>query len=263
MPTSRRNFIKNAGLAGATSVAFPLPGLAEMDELSHQNETRPKTLFFDVNETLLDLTKLEKSVTEALNGKEELVTLWFTTMLHYSLVSTVGNQYEDFGKIGAATLVMVAANNNIDLTMEKAKEALTPIRSLAPHPEVKKALGLLKKEGYQMVSFTNGSNDTVADQLKNAGIDEMFDARLSIEDIGKYKPHADTYAWAARKMGRKPGECMLIAAHGWDIAGALWAGWRGAFISRPGKQLYPLAPKPEVTGPDLQIISEKLTSLQK
>ena len=263
MPTSRRNFIKNAGLAGATSIAFPFSGLADANELSGSIEKRPKTLFFDVNETLLDLTKLEESVKEVLKGKEELVPLWFTTMLHYSLVTTVGNQYEDFGKIGAATLMMVAANNNIDLTLEKAKEVISPIRSLDPHPEVKQALSLLKKEGFQMVSFTNGSNETVADQLQNAGIDDLFDARLSIEDIGKYKPHADTYAWAARKMGRKPRECMLIAAHGWDIAGALWAGWRGAFIKRSGKQLYPPAQPPEIIAPNLAEIADRLVSLEK
>ncbi|UJH92313.1 hypothetical protein LZ575_07215 [Antarcticibacterium sp. 1MA-6-2] len=45
---------------------------------------------------------------------------------------------------------------------------------------------------------------------------------MSIEDIGKYKPHQDTYNWASRKLGIKPEESMLIAAHGWDIAGALW-----------------------------------------
>lgn len=45
---------------------------------------------------------------------------------------------------------------------------------------------------------------------------------------------------------------MLIAAHGWDVAGALWAGWRAAFISRPGQQIFPLAPKTEILESDLQ-----------
>jgi 2-haloacid dehalogenase len=45
---------------------------------------------------------------------------------------------------------------------------------------------------------------------------------------------------------------MLIAAHGWDVAGALWAGWRAAFISRPGQQIFPLAPKTEIIASDLQ-----------
>lgn len=263
MATSRRKFIRNAGLAGAVGITYPIAGRAGFMGMQEPNKKRPETLFFDVNETLLDLTPLKKSVEDALHGKSELIPLWFTTMLQYSLVATAGNQYQDFGEIGAATLVMVAANNDIKLSMAKAKKAIAPIRSLPPHPEVKEALSLLRNDGYQMVSFTNSSNEAIADQLQNAGIDVLFEERLSIEDIGKYKPHADTYSWAARKMGRSPQECMLMAAHGWDIAGALWAGWRGAFIARPGQQLYPPAVEPEFIGPNLKVISEKLLALKK
>lgn len=227
----------------------------------HKN--RPKILFFDVNETLLDLTTLKVSVGRALNGKEELLPIWFTTMLQYSLVETVGNQYKDFGEIGAATLQMVAANNEIKLSTEEAKEAVSPITSLPPHPGVKAALKKLKENGYRLASLTNSSNSAVEKQFITAGLLDFFEERLSIEDIGKYKPHFDTYNWTARKMGIKPEEAMLIAAHGWDVAGALWASWRAAFVSRPGQQKYALASDTEITAPDLKLISEKLIALEK
>ena len=41
-------------------------------------------LFFDVNETLLDLNAMKTSVAAALSGRAELLPLWLTTMLHYS-----------------------------------------------------------------------------------------------------------------------------------------------------------------------------------
>ncbi|MDW5290488.1 haloacid dehalogenase type II [Formosa sp. PL04] len=229
--------------------------------LKEKQIVRPKVLFFDVNESLLDLDNMKESVGEALNGRTDLSTLWFTTMLHYSLVTTASRQYEDFGTIGAATLRMVAANNGIELSEHASKEALKPLTSLPPHPEVIEALTAIKAAGFIMVSLTNSSNKGVETQFENAGLTEFFDERLSIEDIGKYKPDADVYDWAARKMGVKPNECMMIAAHGWDIAGALWAGWRGAFISRPGKQLYPLAPLPEINEPDLLEISKTLIAI--
>ena len=191
-----------------------------------------------------------------------MVPLWFTTMLQYSLVSTSGRQYVDFGAIGAATLSMVAANHGIQLTEEEAQEALRPLRSLPAHPEVKEALGNIRQAGYTMVSLTNSSNNGVAAQFEHAGLTGFFDEQLSIEDIGKYKPHRDVYDWAARKMGVSPNDCMMIAAHGWDIAGAIWAGWRGAFIARPGQQLYPLAPLPEINEPDLLKVAEKLVNLK-
>lgn len=226
------------------------------------SDIRPKVLFFDVNESLLDLGNLKKSIGKALGDREELLPLWFTTMLQYSLVSSAARQYEDFGVIGAATLRMVASNHGIKLSEGEAKAALSPLRSLPPHPEVKEALQKLKNAGYKMVSLTNSSNEGVALQFKKAGLNDYFDMRLSIEDVAKYKPDRDVYDWAAHKIGAQPHECLMIAAHGWDIAGALWAGWRGAFIARPGQQLYPLAPLPELNEPDLLKISDKLIALK-
>lgn len=51
---------------------------------------------------------------------------------------------------------------------------------------------------------------------------------------------------------------MLIAAHGWDVAGALHAGLQAAFISRKGQAKYPLAPEAKMGGPNLTSIAQKL-----
>ena len=265
MKNNRRDFIKKTAFLGFAGATIPNLGFAESSVQETETKApqiRPKVLFFDVNETLLDLTAMKTSVGNLLGGRSDLLPLWFTTMLQYSLVSTVGRQYNDFGIIGAAALQMVAANNGISITEKEAQDAiLGPIRSLPSHPEVKASLQQLKEAGYKLVSFTNSSNKGVKTQFENAGLLDYFEERLSIEDMGKFKPHADAYDWAARKMGIKPSECLLVAAHGWDIAGAIWAGWRGAFISRPGAQLYPLAPLPEINESDLALVTKKLISL--
>lgn len=266
MKNNRRNFIKNLGIMGTTGVL--IPNLVLGNTLENKDimttKTKPKILFFDVNETLLDLTDMKKQVGEALGGREDLLSLWFTTMLQYSLVTTASGQYEHFGNIGAAALQMVAANNGITMSQEEARNTIVnSLRGLPAHPEVKEALTQLKRDGYKLVSFTNSSNEGVKKQFESAGLTDYFDERLSVEDVGKFKPFSDTYAWGAQKMGVKPEECMLIAAHGWDVAGALWADWRAAFVSRPGQQLFPLAPKTEINEPDLLKISEQLIALNK
>lgn len=229
--------------------------------MENTNKLRPKVLFFDVNETLLDLTNMKQVVRTALNGKDDLLSLWFTTMLQYSLVTTASGQYEHFGNIGAAALQMVAANNDIKLSEEEArKTVVNSLHGLPVHPEVKEALTQLKKDGYKLVSFTNSSKEGVKKQFESAGLTEYFDDHLSVEDIGKFKPFTDTYTWAARIMKVNPEECMLIAAHGWDVAGALWAGWRAAFISRPGQQIFPLAPQIEINENDLKKVAQVLLS---
>ncbi|WP_366185890.1 haloacid dehalogenase type II [Flavobacterium ovatum] len=217
---------------------------------------KPKVLFFDVNETLLDLTVMKQQIGAALGGKEELLSLWFTTLLQYSLVLSASGQYKPFGQIGAAALQMVAANNGITLSEDKAREiVINAMQNLPPHPEVKQALTLLKKEGYTLVALTNSSEESLKNNFENIGLTPYFDQLLSIETVGKFKPFTDVYNWAANKMQVQPKDCMLIAAHGWDVAGAMWAGWRAAFVGRPGQQPFPLAPETEINETDLQKIA--------
>ncbi|WP_218943580.1 hypothetical protein [Exilibacterium tricleocarpae] len=78
---------------------------------------KPKVIIFDVNETLLDLAPLRRVVGETIDGREDLLPLWFSTMLHYSLVDTLTNNYQDFGQIGAAALVMVAEKHGITVEL--------------------------------------------------------------------------------------------------------------------------------------------------
>jgi len=70
------------------------------------------------------------------------------------------------------------------------------------------------------------------------------------------------YKWAARKMNVKNVDCMLVAAHGWDVGGAKWAGWQTAFVSRPGQQLFPLAIRPDIVKDDLLKVANEILALK-
>ena len=54
----------------------------------------------------------------------------------------------------------------------------------------------------------------------------------------------------------------LVAAHAWDVVGALQAGCAAAFIARPGKVLYPLARKPDVVAPDLVVAANLILAAE-
>ena len=82
----------------------------------------PRVCVFDVNETLLDLQPLKESIGRLLGGGPEAARLWFTTLLQYSLVTTLADHYADFAEIGAACLRMVAKNHGVELAQEVAKQ---------------------------------------------------------------------------------------------------------------------------------------------
>jgi hypothetical protein len=79
------------------------PGRSKRIEHAAYEET--PTAFFDVNETLLDLSAMKAGVAQALEGQADLLSLWFTTMLQYPLVATVGDNYDDFVEIEAAVMM--------------------------------------------------------------------------------------------------------------------------------------------------------------
>lgn len=223
---------------------------------------RPTIIFLDVNETLLDLAPLKSSVGKALGGQEDLLQLWFTTMLQYSLVANAMDQYENFGVIGVAAMQMVARNHGIDLSKEAAQSAVQPMLSLPPHPDVVPALQKLHQAGFQLYTLTNSTREGVKSQMAHAKLDPYLAGRLSVEEIAMYKPQQHVYRWAARRVGTPVAECMMIAAHGWDVAGAMAAGMRAIFIERPGQQLYPLAPRPELVLPDFTPVAKALLDMK-
>lgn len=224
----------------------------------------PKVIVFDVNETLLDLAGLKKSVGEALNGREDLLPLWFSNMLHYSLVETLSGEYHDFGEIGTAALMMVAEREGIELDQESAKVAIVnSLRSLPAHPDVREGLERLSDQGFRLVSLTNSSKVGVETQLSNAGLAELFEKRYSIDQIKKYKPHPDTYQMVLDDLGVQPGEVLMVAAHAWDLAGAKNVGLQTAFVKRPGATLYPNVQKPDVIVKDLNELADVLSKAKQ
>ena len=222
-------------------------------------KTTPKLLIFDVNETLLDMSPLKVSINRAFKN-EWAFDIWFPTLLQYSLVETLTENYKDFSEIAEATLKMTAHKLDIDLTEVQIKSVLSPITKLSAYPEVSSALEVLKQNGFKLVALSNGKPQVVNDQLKYAKIHHFFDKVLSIEEVKNYKPHVSTYHCAYSLMNVLPEDTMLIAAHGWDIAGAKRAGIQAAFVSRPGKSLYPLAIEPEIIGINLKEITKSLLS---
>lgn len=218
---------------------------------------RPRVLLFDVNETLLDTAPLKERVGDLLQDPSAGST-WFTTTLQYSLVMTVGDRYASLPDIGVAVLRMLARNADLALPVEDASDVVAGLRSLPAHPDVVPALGRLHRAGFRMASLTNSPAAGVEAQTRHAGIDGFFERQLSVDAVGRFKPDRAVYAWAAHEMGVEPGECMLVAAHGWDVAGAGWAGMRCAFVAREGQQQFPLAQAPELDVPDLEALARRL-----
>lgn len=216
---------------------------------------------FDVNETLLDMRALDPLFEEAF-GQSGVRQEWFGQVIQSALVATVTGEYRDFGTVGGAALDMTAARRGLALPAQVRSEILGTMRRLPPHPEVADALGRLRAAGFRLATLTNSTLAVATAQLANSGLAPFFEQVLSADAVSRLKPASEPYNMAARELGVPVGEIRLVAAHSWDVAGALWAGAAAAFVARPGIVLDPLAPTPDVVGADLTEVAARIIDLE-
>lgn len=217
----------------------------------------PRICVFDVNETLLDLGALDPHFKRVF-GDATVRQTWFNQLLQSALVSTVLNDYSDFGTIGGAVLTMVAARQGVELSEDDRKAILGAVRALPPHEDVREALDRLRSAGMRLATLTNSPPEVAEQQITNAGLRDHFEQVLSADTVRRLKPAPEPYRMAAKKLGVAVKDIRLIAAHDWDVAGAMRAGCSAAFVARPGMTLNPLYATPDVVGPDLVAVAQQI-----
>ncbi len=214
-------------------------------------------VLFDVNGTLLDTQALAPELKHLL-GKDVSVREWFLEVLQYSLVSNVLDGYREFSEIALAVLAMNASSRGITLQPKDVQKIKTKLHCLPPYPDVKPALTRLKQSGLKLATLTNSSQQSQSQQLHNAGLSSFFEQTLSVETVHRFKPAGDVYRMAAASLNVPMEDIILVAAHGWDVWGALQAGCQAAFVQRPRQALFPLGPQPSIVGPNLANVAEQI-----
>lgn len=214
-------------------------------------------LAFDVNETLLDLKSLDP-VFERIFGDASVRPIWFSQMLQLSFDGIATGRYLDFPSAQRAALHMVAERRGTDVGTVALEEIVDAMSLLRAHPEARQGLERLRASGFKMSTLTNSPVAIAEAQLQNAGLRDLFDEVISADEVRRLKPAPEPYAHAARRLGVELGNIRLVAAHWWDIDGALAAGCRAAFVARPGAVLNPATPRPEISGPDLMAVAARI-----
>jgi len=212
---------------------------------------------FDVNETLIDLAALDP-IFERLFGHAAVRREWFQDMLRLVFVGLATGELVSFPEAQPAALTMVAARRGLEVGPDDVEAVRDLMRRLPAHPDARPAIERLRAAGLPTAALTNSPLAVSEAQLANAGLRELFDQVISAEEAGRLKPAPDPYRLVASRFGVEAGDVRLIAAHEWDVIGALAAGCRAALIARPGVVASPLGRQPDVVAADLEAAAEAI-----
>lgn len=216
---------------------------------------------FDVNETLLDLGALDPQF-ERVFGDAATRQAWFGQFLALWLTELVTGEYTPFGTIGGSALEMVAERQGVDLSDEDKQQILSGMQELPPHPEVEESLGRLGDAGIRLAALTNSTQQVADAQIDNSGLRDYFEQVLSANTAQSLKPAPAPYRMAAESLGVEIRQVRLVAAHAWDVTGAMRAGCAAAFVARPGMVLNPLAERPDVVGTNLREVADRIIEVE-
>lgn len=110
-------------------------------------------------------------------------------------------------------------------------EALLETHGLEPLPGVCDCIERLRSAGYALAVASSSEKAEVDRCLRIAGFDACFAQRAAGDEVREGKPNPDVFLLAAKRLGVKPHECLVIEDSRAGVAAARAAGMRVMRVS--------------------------------
>ena len=118
-------------------------------------------------------------------------------------------------------------------------------RTLGTFPEVPGVLRALREAGYATAILSNGSPDMLASAVEGAGLGGAFDAVISVEEVGSFKPDRRVYQCALDRLGVAADAIAFQSSNAWDAHAASAFGMRVVWCNRYGQRRERLPGSPD------------------
>ena len=205
---------------------------AELNTSSPAAFTQTKACVFDAYGTLFDVHSAIRRGGEELGEKAAAVSeLWRQKQLEYTWLRSLMGAHADFWQVTADSLdfaLSASDTNNAALHRHLMDLYLT----LDPYPEVKQTLAELKQAGLATAILSNGNPRMLEAAVESAGLTDLLNLVLSIEDVGIYKPDPRVYQLAVDRLSTPKEQICFLSSNGWDARGAAHFGFSVAWINR-------------------------------
>ena len=223
----------------------------------------PTVLAFDVYGTLIDTHGVVIKLQEFSGDKAvEFSRVWREKQLEYSFRRGLMRSYENFDVCTSQALDYTQAYLEVELTADQKAELLAEYRCLPAFGDVKESLVRLKTDGHSLHAFSNGTVDAVETLLAAAGILDLFNGVVSVDDRQTFKPNPDVYEHLMKTTNASASEAWLISSNPFDVIGAVSYGLRSAWVQRSKDSIFdPWGIEPTLTITNLRELADAIASL--
>ncbi|MCB1905984.1 MAG: haloacid dehalogenase type II [Rhodocyclaceae bacterium] len=209
---------------------------------------RIEACVFDAYGTLFDVAAAARNLQHRLGGQwQALAEIWRNKQLQYTWLRGLAGHHADFWQVTGDALDFALATLALE-DPDLRDELMALYLRLGHYPEVPETLRTLKARGLRLAILSNGSPRMLAAAVDNAGLGDVFDAVLSVEEVGVFKPHPSVYQLAVDRLGVSAERICFLSSNGWDAYSAKAFGLSVLWCNRFGQapERIPATPDGEI-----------------
>ena len=187
---------------------------------------------FDAYGTLFDISSVARGAQDELGASwQALSDLWRMKQLQYTWLRGLSGNHADFWQVTGDALDF--AMTSIGIADNGLRNRLMDLYlRISAYPEVKETLCRLKASGVKLAILSNGTPAMLSSAVNNANLGGLFDAVLSVEEVGVFKPHSSVYQLAVDRLAVAPKQICFISSNGWDAFSAKAFGFHVLWCNR-------------------------------
>lgn len=200
-----------------------------------------RPVVFDAYGTLFDVAAAARRAAVEPGGAAlaeawpRLAADWRAKQLQYSWLRTITGAHADFETVTGEALDWALAAAGLAGEGGLRARLMALYRTLDAYPEVPGVLAALRAAGRPTAILSNGAPGMLAAAVAAAGLEAAFDAVLSVEKVGAFKPARAVYDLVGARFAVSPEEVLFVSSNGWDAACAAGYGFRSVWINRAGE----------------------------
>jgi putative hydrolase of the HAD superfamily len=218
--------------------------------LKRGNPKLVQALSFDLDETLLDGSRLQETVVKTCGQLAKATGIDAKSLLEANIraFQSYWPEVEEGWTLGTLSgrevseevwrRTLLACGRDDEPSVQLATETHSQLRrnSLRLFDDVEELFKSIKSR-IRLAIITNGASDTQRGSLRLLGIENLFDAIVISGEFGSAKPDTSIFNSATEKLGvKKENACHVGDSLKTDVVGAIGAGITAVWLNRTGIQ---------------------------